>query len=1847
MLVKKFAAFILFLIAVTTAGIFLSSCEKEIAISKEDEFVEYVSAYTTGIISRQSTIKVRLVQVYNENESTEIPASLNYLTFEPAIEGETYWLDGQTIEFAPDELLEPDTRYIATFNVGKVIGAEKNIKPFVFDFKTIKREMDVKSEGLTALSTKNVELQKLTGTVETSDNENIDEIKKIVSAEFEGNDVDVKWFPLANSKRHKFIIDSLKRGDKERDIVITWDGSPIGIDNSGEETIKLPALDEFNINKVRVIHSPEQYVSINFTDPLKPLQNLKGLITINDVSNLRFEIAANEIKVYPQNRLYGDFTLNVNEGIKNSLNFRMNSTYMENITFENLKPAVRFVGNGVVIPDNKHGIIMPFEAVNLSAVDVIVTKIFENNMSQFLQVNNLDGNRELHRVGKYVLRKTVALDKSGTESLHKWNRFTLDLNDITDEKAGVVYRVQIGFRKSQSLYSCGNDDTADDRLEQNEYFDDEQEASYWNFYENYYYYGYDWQHRDDPCHNSYYGRRRSVQKNIIHSNIAVIAKRGADNSLFFATTNISTGKPLGSVHLHLMDFQKQVLVKLVTDSEGIAKTKINDKIFMVIAEKGDEKGYLRMDDGSSLSISRFDVGGSAVQKGIKGFIYGDRGVWRPGDSVYVTFILEDLKNNIPEQHPIIFELKNPKQQIAKRLIKQRNESGFYTFIFATELDAPTGNWNAKISLGGVAFSKQIKIETVKPNRLKIKFDIEKPYLTKLSENDVGLTLKWLHGAVAKNLKVKIDADLSRTRTTFTKYSDFTFDDPSIKFSTEPQTIFDGKVNEKGKAEIDVDINLDQRAPGKLRANFLTKAFEPGGDFSIDKFSIDYYPYKTYVGIKIPKGDRRRGMLLTDKDHQIDIVALDIDGNPASDRQIEMKLHKVEWRWWWDQSGNNQSNYSHNIFREELASQKITTHNGKGTWKINVKYPDWGRYIITARDLKDNHRAGKIFYIDWPGWAGRARREQPDGAAMLMFSADKEKYAVGDEVELTIPSGETGRSLISIESGTKVIDSYWFEMEKGENKFTFTATQEMTPNVYANVTLIQPHSQTANDLPIRLYGIIPIYIENPETHIDPKISMPDVLRPEESFKLTVKENNDREMTYTIAIVDEGLLDLTRFKTPDPWNHFYSKEALGVKSWDIYDMVIGAYGGKLEHLLSLGGGEFERPKEGTKVNRFKPMVKFLGPFTIDGSSKTHTIHVLRYVGSVRTMVIAGNEGAYGFAEKTTPVRKPLMVLGTLPRLLGPGENVQLPVSVFAMEENIKNVSITIKPNDMFDIIGSKTKQITFDEKGDQLVSFELKAKLKTGIGKVEIEAISGSEKAIYDIELEIRNPNPIVVDVTGKMIEANGGWEKSVAPFGTEGTNKCILELSSIPPINLGRRLNFLIRYPHGCVEQTTSGAFPQLYLSDVLRLTDEQKSRTEGNIKYAIKRLTSFQISSGGLSYWPGQTTANDWGTTYAGHFLIEAMNKGYQLPAGFLSKWKKYQRNQARNWAKRANRRGLSQAYRLYTLALVGDPEIGAMNRLLSSTGLDKTTKFRLAAAYQLAGKPEVAEQLIKSLDYNIEDYSELGNTFGSALRDQAMILETITLMNKQSEGFTLVKAISEQLNDQRWLSTQTTAYALLAVGKFIGNKNIEEKMNFEYSIDGKNSKAIKSPNLIVQEEIDFNSEAKTISISNNASSPLFVRVIVEGRPITGDKTDASNKLFINAEYFLLDGKKIDPASIEQGTDFVAEVTLKHPGKYGRRYEQMELHQIFPSGWEIINTRLLNLDSFTGSDSPEYQDIRDDRVYTYYNLNSGQSKTFRLLLNASYLGRFYLPTVYSQAMYDNTINARKHGKWVEVVLPGE
>ena len=440
----------------------------------------------------------------------------------------------------------------------------------------------------------------------------------------------------------------------------------------------------------------------------------------------------------------------------------------------------------------------------------------------------------------------------------------------------------------------------------------------------------------------------------------------------------------------------------------------------------------------------------------------------------------------------------------------------------------------------------------------------------------------------------------------------------------------------------------------------------------------------------------------------------------------------------------------------------------------------------------------------------------------------------------------------------------------------------------------------------------------------------------------------------------------------------------------------------------------------------------------------------------------------------------------------------------------------------------------------------------------------------------------------------------------------------------------------------------------MELNSDFKIAIDRNIKVGIERLKLFQIAGGGLSYWAGQYDADDWGTSYAGHFMLEAEMKGYTIPSGFLDNWKRYQRNKANAWAFKTRDKyyyynnDLDQAYRLYTLALAKAPELGAMNRLKEIPTLSVSAKWRLAAAYVKAGQPEVAKKLIESLPTEIPKYCEMGYSYGSNDRDEAMILETLTLLDMKAKAAPLVKKVSKALSTGYWMSTQSTAYCLIAVSKFASSGG-GASTEMRYNIKVNNNTPISLNTKLPVKQIDMQLKGASpgnMSITNNGSGILFARVILEGIPETGDQTNVDNDLKVAINYTTMKGDAIDVAKLEQGTDFIAEVKITNPGLRGE-YLQMALSQIFPSGWEIHNTRMDDAESTIKSDYPTYQDIRDDRVYTYFNISPYKSSTFRIALNAAYIGKYYLPTIYCEAMYDNTINSRKPGKWVEIVKPGQ
>ena len=1853
----------LFLLIMMTVGLYSCTRTQKDIIPSAD-YAPYVNAYTGGVISQNSTIRIELthdqpmVDMNNELKS-------NPFSFSPSLKGKAYWVSNNTIEFVPEEgALKPGTLYEGTFRLGDFIEVDKKLKEFNFSFRVQERNFTLQLESLPITATQPNEIN-IKGEIRFSDVVKKEEVEKMLTASDGKKSYPVEVTATDNHTRYLFSIRQIPREADDYPLTITANGNAAGIDRKQSEEVLIPAKDCFRFMSAERIDQPENGIEIVFSAPLSTTQDLKGLIEIPEISSSIFQISENRVFIYFEANTQNKLTLNIHEGVKDSQGKALGTSHTISFSEVSLKPQVEMSTTAAILPDSK-SLIIPFRAVNLYAVDLSVIRIFENNVLMFMQTNSLASANELRRSGRLVYKKTLWLAKDASKDIHHWGDYSIDLAGLIHQEPGAIYRVILSFRQEYSAYPCGGGENQDMKFADSSTSDgltkvsgsvlSEEDEAIWNTPEAYYYYNggtmdwsvYRWTERDNPCHPSYYmDSDRAAACNVLASNLGMIVKRNSLNKLWIAVSNILDTKPIGKAQVTAYNFQLQPIGKGETNGEGFVEIAPNGVPFIIVAESDKQKAYVRVVDGEEQSVSRFDVGGKDIQKGLKGFIYGERGVWRPGDTLHISFILEDREKRIPDKHPVALEIYNPRGQFYTKMISTQGMNGFYTFDVPTQATDPTGLWNAYIKVGGTTFHKGLRIETIKPNRLKINLALPKVLQATDKDFYAPLTSTWLTGATASKLKAKVEMSLSKVNTQFKNYGQYIFNNPATDFTTIKTDIFDGTLDAEGKANVMLKVPTATEAPGMLNATFTTRVFEPGGDASIYTQTIPFSPFTSYVGINLnqPKGK----YIETDKDHVFDIVTVNTQGQLVNSSNLEYKIYRIGWSWWWENSGESFGTYINNSSITPVASGNLQTRGGKASFKFRIDYPSWGRYLVYVKDKESGHATGGTVYVDWPEWRGRSSKTDPSGIKMLAFSLNKDSYEIGETATAIIPAAAGGRALVSIENGSTVLRQEWIEVSNGgDTKYTFKITPEMTPNVYLHISLLQPHAQTVNDLPIRMYGVVPVFVTNSQTVLQPQIQMPEVLRPETNFNVTVSEKTGKPMTYTLAIVDDGLLDLTNFKTPDPWNDFYSREALGIRTWDMYDNVLGASAGSYSSLFSTGGDATLKPAD-AKANRFKPVVKFIGPFYLGkGKSRTHTLKLPMYVGSVRAMVVAGQEGAYGNAEKTAFVRTPLMMLSTLPRVLSIQEEITVPVNIFAMENQVKNVTVSLQASGGgVQIVGANQQSLKFSQPGDQLVFFTLKTGSKTGKATIHLTANGGGQQTKETIEIEVRNPNPVVTLRNSQWVEAGQSKELSYNLSSSSANNQIKLEVSRIPSVDISRRFDFLYNYQHHCTEQLTSKALPLLFVGQFKTIDKIEAEKIKTNVQEAIRQIYGRQLPNGGFVYWPGNAVADEWISSYAGMFLTLAQEKGYAVHPNVLNKWKRFQRAAAQNWRMPQEASNwqiwqseLQQAFRLYTLALAGAPEYGAMNRMKEQPGLSIQAKWRLAAAYALTGKMKPAGELVYNAETTVIPYSSMNLIYGSSDRDEAMILETLLLMNRERDALQQAKVVSKNLSQENWFSTQSTAFALMAMGRLA--EKLSGSLDFTWTWNGKQQPAVKSAKAVFEKEISTSPKSGTVAVKNQGKGALSVDLITRTQLLNDTLPAISDNLRMDIRYASMDGKPMSVNDIRQGTDFTAIASISNTSGT-TDYTNLALTHIIPSGWEVYNERMTvpeaepqeTTDS-SGNVSGQYtyQDIRDDRVLTYFNLRRGETKIFTIRLQATYAGNFILPAVQCEAMYDVNVQAR-------------
>jgi alpha-2-macroglobulin len=1860
--------------------IFNASCKSKMqAKGMTQNMTQYILAYTSGTISRESPVRVRFTApvIRQEDVGTAINSALFSLS--PAVKGATVWEDVQTLRFIPETAFESNQSFVGSVELGKLFkNAPADAQEFQFDFRTRALSFKLEIDGVETENSGDPSKITLNGALVSSDNLSDKNLTTIFETALKvsqnGNNLTVLWVHSADGRQHSFKIRNIQRTDKASELTLAWKNSPDETIQTRTQKLTIPSLGDFGVLATQAGGDENVFIKVCFSDPLSSTQDLKGLLKIDgDANNLRWAVDGSNLLIYPNANVGISPNIFLDAAIQNAKGRTLNAPYNEKISLSGAKPALKLVGRGVIMP-NSNQLNFPFEAINLNYVDVEIVKIFNNNIVEFLKSNDMDNSNDLERVGKIILQKRLSLKELSTSyDPQKWVRYGLNLSELIKQDPRSIYQVRLGFRRNYANSVC-NDASSEKALEgltlaESALFSNPKNNnpadfdSNWEQQQSIFRYDYNGGEGEqpyesgsfeNPCKPQFYNRDNFVRRNVFASDLGIVAKRGGDGALFVIVSDLKTMAARSGVKLELLNLQNQVVASGSTSSDGtVVLNNFTDKPWLIVATSGKEQGYLALGNTTNLNLSRFDVAGTQTMNGMKGFLYGERGVWRPGDSLHLNFILEDKEKKLPANYPVSLELFDPQGNLYLRTAAFEAIGDIYPFHIATRGDAPTGNWRCDVKAGGATFSERLKIETVKPNRLRIGLDFgKKEFSASEAQLNGKLKVGWLHGAPARNVKVKIDATLTGAKTEFSKYPNFIFDSPVRSIKADPIVLFDGNVDENGNRDIAATLPSAKEAAGKVNIGLKIRAFEPSGDFSSDFQTLSYFPFNTMVGISIPKNKNEEKRFDIGKKAQFKFAMVDKNGSPQAQRAVMVKVMRTEWRWWWETGEDDEAQFAAAKGMKTIAEFQLTTQ-ADGTVSGEVEVPEWGRYLVYVTDLFSGHATGDYFYSGYPWNDSENADLSRQDAAMLSFKATKEKYNVGEMVEINIPTPEGGKALVSLENGTKVVQAKWVATHNGKTTYTFRATPEMSPTIYAFVTLIQPHENSKSDVPLRMYGVTPVQIEDPQSRLEPTISMPEVVKPEEKITVEVREKRGKPMSYTLAVVDEGLLDLTRFKTPDPWERFYAREALGVQTFDLYDQVLGSYGGTLDRILNIGGDGAARQKNAQRANRFKPVVLTLGPFYSKGGTARHTLTIPNYVGSVRVMVVSSNKGAYGCSEKTVPVRKPLMVLATLPRVLSPKETLKLPVNVFALENKVKSVTVKIEETSgLVRFTGNTTRTLNFEKTpDDKIIDFDAICSDGVGVAKFLVTAEGGGERSTQEIEVQVRNPNLQLTQVKDALVQSNQQAQIPFTPLGNNGIQTVTLEVSAMPPLDLANRLNYLLQYPHGCLEQTTSGAFPQLYVHQVLNLDEKQRGLANANVRVALDKLRIFQNSMGGFSYWQGEIQSDLWATNYVGHFLVEAKNMGYQLPPAMLDRWLKFQKSAAKQWTG-ARTEGwteatteLTQAYRLYTLALAGSAELPAMNGLREKQNLSNLARWRLAAAYALVGKNDIAKQLLAQANTQVNPYRELGYTFGSELRDKAMILETQILLNDMQNATSTAREVANQLGSADWYATQSVAFGLMSMSKFVGKNNVANNFSFAYSVNGSAAVNVKSTTPIVQISLPA-SKANTLTFKNLHGSQLFARVVSRGQPSVDDKLVGAQNSNLNMKvtYKTLKGEPVNIASLKQGTDFIAEVSINNPGNLGKMYKEMALTQIFPSGWEILNSRLNPNQSANATLSNlRYQDVRDDRVSSYFDLPAGKTYVYKVQLNAAYVGRFYLPTQVCEAMYDVSIGAKQPGAWVQVL----
>lgn len=1734
--------------------------------------------------------------------------STEYVSFEPKIPGRFRWESPSELVFSPSRPLQPATSYKAKVTDDvlehSAFTSVENAEKLNFRTPDLKLENSNVTWTLPDERSKNAVPQ-----VDLYFNYPVKPaaLQDKLDVQVEGKKANYEMISASGAQKISLRITGLAMQDKDYETLVKIDKGlvPEGGNNGTPEAIEsksgIPSPYVLLINDVQSEHDGTSGIIYVKTSQQVTSEDLRSFIKFNPAIKFTAEPTDDGFAITSDNfDVENSYELTIAKGLRGRIGGVLREEHYDQVAFGRLQPSLSFTNSKAVYLSSQGARNIEMRITNVPKVRVVVSKIYESNLVAAERYGyspadsdyGSDGDYYEERSGDATLGDIIYQQEIDTRSLPKRGAgrlFTFNIEDKLGDFKG-IYHIQVR--------------STDD---------------YWV--------------RDSRF--------------ISLSDIGLIAKQGRDK-IFVFTNSIKSAKPLDNVNVIVYGGNNQVLGMGSSNAEGVAEIEYAKKEFagfkpaMIIAKTAGDFTYLPF-SSTRVNTSRFEVDGKRINStGLDAFIYAERDIYRPGERVNFSVVLRDLQWKTPGEIPVKLKFLLPNGKELKTFRKNLNAQGSLEGNVDISAAAITGSYSLEVYTSNDVLlgSKNFSIEEFVPDRIKVNAKLDKPFLKAGQDVTLNINAVNFFGPPAANRNYEAEMQVRQKYFGSKKFAKYSFALTNQQ-SFNDKSLKEGKTDAEGNASETFEIPAQYENMGLLQATFYSTVFDETGRPVSRNNTLDIFTQNVFFGIS----DDGYWYYPLNQPVRFPVIALDKDEKVLSGMQAEVKVIKHEYRTVLVKS-DNYFRYESQQEDKIVASQKLTVSGEQSFYPFVPRSP--GEYEVRISIPGAASYISKTFY-SYGWWGGDATSFEVNTEGNIDITPDKTSYATGESMTVLFTTPFSGRLLVTVEND-KVVSHQYVNVEKRSASLDIKLTDAHLPNVYITATLIKPHD--VSDIPLTVaHGFQSVKVEEPGRKIPVEIVAKKSVRSRTHQKVSVKA--EAGSYVTLAAVDNGVLQVSDFKTPDPYGHFYAKRALQVDAYDMYPLLFPEVKARLS---STGGdgAEMEKRVNPMPAKRIKIVSYWSGIAQANGSGEAEfEFDIPQFSGEVRLMAVAYKNEHFGSAETAMTVADPIVLSTALPRFLSPGDTVTVPVTVTNTTAKSTSAVATLNVTAPLKVISDNRQTLNLAPNAESRAQFKLVAAPAVAVSKVNVEVQGLGEKFTDETEISIR-PASTLQKQTGGGVLAGGKTERiniGLSDFIPSSTDYQLV-LSRSPAIELGKQLAFLVNYPYGCTEQTISSAFPQLYYSDMAELVQMKSGKQSAifNVQEAIRKIKLRQLYNGAITLWDGEGSEHWWSSVYAAHFLIEAKKAGFDVDEKLIQPLFTYLINHLRNretityYYNRDQKKKIAPkevAYSLYVLAMAGKPQVSTMNYYKANPALlSLDSRYMLSAAYAVAGDKKKFQELLPSSFAGEESVPETGGSFYSDIRDEAIALNVLLDVDPSNAQIaTMANHVKNKLKQRTWFSTQEASFGFLALGK-MARGAAKSTVTADVKVNGKTvGKVSDKPLKLTAKQLGGNA----VEVATAGSGPLYYYWESEGISASGGYKEEDSYIRVRRQFYDRFGRALNTNTFSQNDLVIVKITLEK--SFSGTIENIVITDLLPAGFEIENPRtkeIPGMDWIKDANTPVSLDVRDDRIHLFVDAASPRQQYYYAVRAVS-PGVYRMGPVSADAMYNGEYHSYHGAGTIRVV----